>query len=106
MLSCSWFNDEFLHSWADWSYYNSAKTFSAAETAALICPRGLVIAMGNNDNLFDSKISERESERVKSFYENFGCPNNYDFYVFDGTHEFDKNNRGIDFLFNFLLSER
>ena len=57
--------------------------------------------MGNNDNLFDSKISER----VKPFYENFGCPNNYVIYVFGGTHEFDKSNRGIDFLFNFLLSE-
>lgn len=103
--SCSWFNDEYVHSWADWSYRNSAKTFSAAETAALICPRGLVIAMGNEDNLFDSKLSEKESERLRPYYEKAGCAGNYDFYVFNGEHELDKGDRGIDFLFGFLLKK-
>ncbi len=96
--SCSWFNRAFTHSWADWSYPDAAKLFGAAETAAMIAPRPLVVAMGDNDNLFDSKVTEAEFARLLPYYEAFGAADKVCCRIFPGLHEQDHEDIGFDFL--------
>lgn len=100
--SCSWVCDGFLISWADWSYKNAQNTFAVAETAGLIAPRALVVAMGDKDELFDSKATEKECERIKEFYKAFDAEKNFFVEIFDGTHEFDKSDKEFEFFFNKL----
>jgi len=98
-FSCSWFNDEFVMSWPDWSYRSSADTITSVEVAALVCPRALVLAMGNKDEIFDSSVSEENSCRAEAYYKEWHAEEKYKFYVFEGPHELDKGDAGIDFLF-------
>lgn len=96
--SCSWVNDLFVHSWADWSYFNAQKYFTTAETMALVCPRALVVAMGDKDELFDYRLTISECEKVKAYYEEMSCEKKFEYYIFDGTHETDKNDVEIEYL--------
>lgn len=100
--SCSWFNRAFIHSWGDWSYRNAAKTFTSVETAAMIAPRALFIAMGDKDNLFDSKITEEEYARLLPYYQVFGAEEQCKLRIFDGLHEQDHEDYGFDFLIEHL----
>lgn len=100
--SCSWVCDGFVNSWADWSYKNAQNTFAVAETAGLIAPRSLVVAMGNQDELFDSRLTEVECARIGQFYEAFGARENFLTEIFDGVHEFDKGDKEFEFFFNKL----
>lgn len=100
--SCSWVCDGFLNSWADWSYKNAQNTFAVAETAGLIAPRALVVAMGDKDELFDSKLTKKECVKIKEFYKAFGAEKSFLLEIFDGTHEFDKSNKELDFFFSNL----
>ena len=100
--SCSWVCDGFVNSWADWSYKNAQNTFATAETAGLIAPRALVVAMGNRDELFDSRLTEIECARIEEFYNAFDAKENFLTEIFDGVHEFDKGDKEFDFFFNKL----
>ncbi len=100
--SCSWFNKAFIHSWGDWSYRNAAKTFTSAETAAMIAPRALFIAMGDKDNLFDSKITEEEYARLLPYYRIFEAEAQCKLRIFPGLHEQDHEDYGFDFLIEHL----
>ena len=100
--SCSWVCDGFVNSWADWSYQNAQNTFAVAETASLIAPRALVIAMGNKDELFDSRLTEKECVRIGEFYDAFEAKENFMTEIFDGVHEFDKGDKEFEFFFNKL----
>ena len=100
--SCSWVCDGFVNSWADWSYKNAQNIFAVAETAALIAPRALVVAMGNQDELFDSRLTEVECARIEKFYDAFGAKENFFTEIFDGVHEFDKGDKEFEFFFNKL----
>jgi hypothetical protein len=97
-FSCSQFNDRFRYSWSGWSYLNAADRFGDAEIAALICPRGLVIAVGDHDELFDCDSAVQEHRRVIPYYEKYDAADKYLFYVFEGKHEFDKSDKGLDFF--------
>lgn len=96
--SCSWVNDVFEHSRPDWSYFNAQNTFTVAEIGALVCPRTLLIAMGNRDPLFDSKKTEIECLRMQLFYEKASCLKNFQMKIFDGEHETDKENTELEIL--------
>ncbi len=100
--SCSWFNKAFIHSWGDWSYRNAAKTFTSVETAAMIAPRALFIAMGDNDNLFDDKVTEAEYQRLVPYYGVFGAAEQCKLRIFPGLHEQDHEDYGFDFLIEHL----
>jgi dienelactone hydrolase len=97
-LSSSFFNDRFIYSWSDWSYKGSAYTFSDAEVCALICPKPLCISIGKADSMFGSEFAENPAQEVKEYYKYLNKNENFVFYIFDGNHEFDKSDRGIDFL--------
>lgn len=96
--SCSWFNRAFDHSWADWSYQDAARLFTSVETAAMIAPRALFIAMGDNDNLFDSKVTEEEFAKLVPYYQVFGAEDKCRLRIFPGLHEQDHEDFGFDFL--------
>ncbi len=100
--SCSWVNDCFKNSWADWSYFNAQKRFTTAETVALIAPRPLVVAMGDKDALFDYKRTIKECERIEPYYKAFSREDKFKCVIFDGTHETDKGDIELDFLFENL----
>ena len=100
--SCSWVCDGFVNSWADWSYKNAQNTFAVAETAGLVAPRALVVAMGDKDELFDSRLTEKECARIEKIYGVFDAKENFLSRIFDGVHEFDKGNTEFEFFFNKL----
>lgn len=100
--SCSWVCDGFVNSWADWSYKDAQNTFAVAETAGLIAPRALAVAMGDKDELFDSRLTEKECIRIKEFYKAFNAEENFFVKIFDGVHEFDKGDKEFEFFFNKL----
>lgn len=100
--SCSWFNRAFDHSWGDWSYRGAAKTFTSVETAAMIAPRALFIAMGDRDNLFDSKVTEEEYQKLVPYYQVFGAEAQCNLRIFPGVHEQDHEDYGFDFLIEHL----
>ena len=100
--SCSWVCDGFVYSWPDWSYKNAQNTFAVVETAALIAPRALVVGMGNKDELFDWHLTKLGCEEIDSFYREFETQDNFKTVIYDGVHEFDKTEAGIDFLLKSL----
>jgi len=100
--SCSWVNDGFVQSWADWSYKNAQNFISVAETMALIAPRALVVGMGDKDDLFDSKYTEIECEKVKPYYQIYNRSENFKTVIFDGWHEAEKADECLSFLFKQL----
>ena len=97
--SCSWLCNGFEYAWAEWSYKNAQKIASSAETAALICPRALVVAMGKKDSLFDYQKTEKSCLQIKEFYKEFTCEKKFKYILFDGEHEIDKSNEELNFLF-------
>ena len=100
--SCSWVEDVFIHSWPDWSYLNAQYTFTAAETLGLIAPRALVVGMGNADELFDWKITEKTCERIQEYYSTFEKSDSFKCVIFEGNHELDKGDEELEFLFDNL----
>lgn len=102
-LSCSFFNDRDEIAWPDWVWQNSAYKFNDAEVAALCYPRRLCIEMGNNDNLFDYKFTESSFNALKSLAEEKGIPTDWlDLIIFEGTHEFCKDDAPIERLISDL----
>lgn len=97
------FSDRYCYPDRDWCYPNALNIISDAERAALVCPRALIIGMGDHDWIYDSEPSVQESRRVEGYFEAFGVPGNYDFYVFDGSHETDKTDRWVDFMMAHLI---
>lgn len=96
------FNDRDFHSKPDWSYPGSAAYFQDAEVAALCAPRKLYVQTGKEDPVFDYLPSVAEAERVKPYYEAFGCPENFVFDLWEGGHRVSDHDRGYDFLFSVL----
>ena len=85
----------------DWSYQNAQNTFAIAETAGLIAPRPLVVAMGVNDPAYQ-KGTDKECERILPYYEIFNKKANFKYMTFEGVHEVDKNDEELDFILSAL----
>lgn len=83
-ISCSFFCDRFKNSWADWCYKDCGESFLDAEVAMLSYPRRLYIAMGDSDELFGIKDTEKEYERIKKQ----GFDDKITLHPFAGGHEF------------------
>jgi hypothetical protein len=102
-ISCSFFNKRDAVGWSDWTWFESAQKFDDAEVACLIYPRSLCIAIGNQDPLFDSRFGMESFEKVKDICGSRGTQW-IDFIVFDGDHEFHKDDTPIKRLVQDLLS--
>lgn len=98
--SCSWVSDEFEYSWADWSYQNAQLASGTVETAAMIAPRALIIAMGERDTLFSYKLTQKTCNKIAKYYREFGCEDKFLPVIFDGGHAFDKADTELDFIFD------
>ncbi len=73
----------------DWVWKNAANTFFDSEVLALVYPRKIEIYMGDKDELFNNESSKKEFNRFKNI---LGNKSNFASHtVFDGTHEFIKN---------------
>ena len=102
VYSCSWFNDRSKYAWSDWVYSSMFSLFKDAEIGGLIAPRPLFIGIGKQDALFDYRFALGEAERLKAFYSETEDSEKYQFHIFEGTHEFDKNGDGLTFFFKHL----
>lgn len=79
-----------------------AHAFLDAELAALVCPRALWIETGDHDELFTPAGARTEAKKVRELYHATGHAARFHFEVFPGTHEFNRNDAGLDFLLHAL----
>ncbi|MBO5110773.1 MAG: hypothetical protein J6D21_08650 [Clostridia bacterium] len=93
-ISDSYFNERNRYPWPDWVWRNSAFRFDDAEIACLVYPRRLSIQIGDKDDLFDYRGGEASFARVKELAGSRGT-DWIDLTVFDGTHEFYKEDWAI-----------
>jgi len=98
-ISCSFFNKRDEVCWPDWAWFKSAEKFDDAEVASLIYPRKIYIQMGNKDELFDSKHSVYSYDKLKTLCKDVGT-DWIEFEIFDGVHEFFKDDDVITKLIN------
>lgn len=96
-ISCSFFNTRDEICWADWTWFNSGNTFDDAEVAALVYPRRLCLEIGNRDELFKYQHGEASFEKLKKICQKVGT-DWVELIVFDGAHEFCKDDKPIDRL--------
>ena len=93
-VSCAYFNSRDNYFTSDWTWFDFSKKFNDAEIACLSYPRNLYIEVAKNDDLFDYRYAVKSFERVKEI-----CNGNdawIDFSVYEGCHEFDKNEIFVD----------
>ena len=91
------FNTRDKHDWSDWTWRDSAFIFDDAQVACLVYPRKLRIQVAKNDELFDYREGEQSFEIVKSLCKTVG-DEWVDFNVFEGVHEFCKDDAPIKAL--------
>jgi len=103
-VSCSFFNTREKHSWTDWTWDNLAYKFDDAEIACLVYPRSLCIEVGDKDALFDYKEAIKSFDKLKELCKNVGT-DWVNFVVFDGIHEFCKDDAPIEKLVNELKED-
>ena len=96
--SSCFFNDRYKFDWEDWTWFKAGLRFLDAEIAGFICPRPLYIEVGSDDELFTPETAKKEAKKAAYFYQAENASDNFIFNIFKGTHEFDKENCGLDFL--------
>lgn len=103
-VSSSFFNSRDAVCWADWSWKESAYRFDDAEAACLIYPRKLWIAVGDRDELFDAEKGKASFEKLQGYQKEFGANRDWLWFkVFEGTHEFIRDDAPIEGLVAELL---
>ena len=96
-LSCVFFNTRDVVGWSDWVWQNSAERFDDAEVAALVYPRRLDIQIGDKDPGFSYTGGVKSYEDLCEICNPVGT-DWVNFNVFDGTHEFIKDDEPIERL--------
>lgn len=94
-ISCSYFNNrDNSFTFVDWRWQNSSQMFADAEIACLTYPRKLHIQVGSCDEVFKADTAKEEWRRLEKI-----CVSTQhewlSFEVFDGRHEFCKNDEPI-----------
>ena len=98
----SYFNDLYNNPRPDWCYHGSAYKFNCAEIAALAIPRALCVSVGDKDPMFAKEDTLSAGKRTASFYKAAGVEDRFLCDIFDGVHELNKLDTGIDFLMSNL----
>ena len=96
-ISCAFFNTRDQYPWSDWTWFNSAGTFDDAEIACLVYPRKLCLEIGTKDELFDATHGIKSYERLTEMCKDVGT-DWLSFVLFEGTHEFCKDDIPIQML--------
>lgn len=105
-LSCSFFNDRGFFCWNDWVFRSDQLLFDP-EIAMLCHPRPLYLAVGEHDPLFQSEPAKCEAQRLRELsLAAYGSDSWYEFRVFDGYHEFIKDDELILKMIRDLRGER
>ncbi len=102
----SHFNDRTKYYSSDYLFDKAALKFLDGEIGGLIAPRGLYIGVGDKDPLFDAESAKKEAERTLEFYKAEGCEKDFKFDIFEGTHMFTNDNKGIEFVLDHLKLDR
>jgi len=76
---------------------NVFRLFGDAQVAGMICPRPVMIQMGEKDTLFDLEGARREAKKAARHYERLGVEDSFEFSVHPGGHVFE-----IESIFSFL----
>ena len=71
--------------------------FGDAQVVGMICPRPVMIQMGEKDTLFDLEGARREAKKAASYYKRLGIEDSFEFSVHLGGHVFE-----IESIFRFL----
>lgn len=104
-VSCSFFNDRDEIHWTDWLWEKVAYRFNDAEIAALCYPRHLCIEVGAKDELFECRYAQRSFDRLCTISKAQGVGTDWvDFIVFDGNHEFCRNDKPLERLVHDLTN--
>lgn len=73
------------------------RLFGDAQVAGMICPRPVMIQMGEKDTLFDLEGARREAKKAARHYERLGIADSFEFSVHPGGHVFE-----IESIFSFF----
>lgn len=87
-VSSCYFNRREDHAWEDWSYFNMFNEFIDPEICGLICPRPLIIEVGEKDDLFKIDGARATAPLAEAHWEKLGIADKFRFQVFPGGHEF------------------
>ena len=101
-ICCSYFNKRDAVPWADWVWFNSARKFDDAQLACLVYPRKLYIQMGSRDELFDYRNTVASFEEAKALSRDEWMQ----LHIYDGNHEFCKDDEPIQALIGDLKEVR
>ena len=96
-VSCAFFNSRDQVPWQDWTWWRAAKQFDDAEIACLIYPRRLCLEIADHDELFDHRYGVESFEKLKGYCAEVGT-DWVELIVFDGGHEFCRDDRPIERL--------
>ena len=96
-LSCAYFNSRDNYTFSDWTWQGAANKFDDAEVAALTYPRKLYLRVAESDPLFDPSFARRSFETIKRRCAEVGT-DWVDFAVFEGEHEFVKDDAPLQQL--------
>lgn len=91
-------NDRIKYNWEDFTWYNSANTFLDGQVGGLCAPRFLYAEAGSKDDLFAPEGAEKAFKEIAEFYKILDAGDNFIGNIFDGTHELDKCDDGINFI--------
>lgn len=94
-ISCSFFNKRQSIDWSDWTWFKSLSMFDDAEVSCLVYPRKLYLEMGNRDEIFDVNDSIESFYKLKELCADINT-DWVDFKVFDGNHEFYREDEHIE----------
>lgn len=100
--SCSLIDAVKYNNFRDWTWFGSANTFLEAEIAALAAPRAICFDAGERDELFGADSTRTEFARAQTFFAELGVEDHIALFVFDGTHELNPADDGMEFLFAHL----
>ncbi|MBQ9964347.1 MAG: hypothetical protein IJP14_04425 [Clostridia bacterium] len=96
-VSCAFFNTRDAAPWCDWTWFRSADLFDDADVACLVYPRRLCLEIADHDELFDYRRGEQSFAEIQSRCQTVGT-DWIDLIVFDGNHEFCKDDAPIERL--------
>ena len=100
-VSSCFFSDRVRYAWADWSFHNYFNEFTDPEICGLICPRPLMIEVGDKDELFDVEAARATAPKAAVHWEKLGLSDRFVYTEFDGGHEF-KGETAFEFAAKYL----
>ncbi|MCQ6562779.1 dienelactone hydrolase family protein [Paenibacillus mendelii] len=102
VYSSCFINNRFEVDWSDFTWFNAGNRFLDAEVCALIAPRFLYLEVGKRDDLFLYKHAQPEIDKVADLYKQLNLANRFASRAFDGGHELDPENEGIELFCSHL----